>query len=117
MLVEDDDQLAKLDDYRTRTPRLAHVLAYADLDELRARARARVRRGASGRAGGGDCGREPGGRLHLHLHVGHDRAAEGLRMIRRNYYAMAAVVDEIDDFTMSDDTMLLYLPLAHNFGG
>ena len=29
---------------------------------------------------------------------------------------MAAVVDEIDDFTMADDTMLLYLPLAHNFG-
>src|SRR6185436_4325417 len=39
VLVEDADQLAKLDDYRKRTPRLAHVLTYADLDDLRARGR------------------------------------------------------------------------------
>jgi long-chain acyl-CoA synthetase len=29
---------------------------------------------------------------------------------------MAAVVDRVEDFAISDDTMLLYLPLAHNFG-
>ena len=38
-------------------------------------------------------------------------------MIRhRNYYEMVAVVDELEDFTIADDLMLLYLPLAHNFG-
>jgi long-chain acyl-CoA synthetase len=38
-------------------------------------------------------------------------------MIRhRNYYAMVAVVDEIEDFTTAEDVLLLYLPLAHNFG-
>ncbi|MGH3065046.1 MAG: AMP-dependent synthetase/ligase, partial [Gaiellaceae bacterium] len=34
----------------------------------------------------------------------------------QNYYSMAAVVDELDGFALSRDVMLLYLPLAHNFG-
>src|SRR5438105_13070270 len=29
---------------------------------------------------------------------------------------MADKVRQVDEFTVSDDTMLLYLPLAHNFG-
>ena len=33
-----------------------------------------------------------------------------------NYYAMVAVVDDLPSFTGPEDTMLLYLPLAHNFG-
>ena len=33
-----------------------------------------------------------------------------------NYYAMVAVVDDLDDFTVEGDSMLLFLPLAHNFG-
>ena len=38
-------------------------------------------------------------------------------MIRhRNYYAMVAVVDELPNYSEPDDVMLLYLPLAHNFG-
>ena len=38
-------------------------------------------------------------------------------MIRhRNYYAMVAVVDELPDHSAPGDVMLLYLPLAHNFG-
>ena len=39
-------------------------------------------------------------------------------MIRhRNYYEMVAVVDELERLDASqDDLMLLYLPLAHNFG-
>jgi long-chain acyl-CoA synthetase len=38
-------------------------------------------------------------------------------MIRhRNYYEMVAVLDQLDEFVGPDDVMLLYLPLAHNFG-
>ena len=33
-----------------------------------------------------------------------------------NYYAMVAVADELPHFTVAGDSMLLYLPLAHNFG-
>jgi long-chain acyl-CoA synthetase len=38
-------------------------------------------------------------------------------MIRhRNYYEMAACVEDVEGFAFEDDVMLLYLPLAHNFG-
>ena len=38
-------------------------------------------------------------------------------MIRhRNYYAMVAVRDQMDDNAGPGDVLLLYLPLAHNFG-
>ncbi len=39
-------------------------------------------------------------------------------MIRhRNYYAMVEKADEMDErLTQPGDVMLLYLPLAHNFG-
>ena len=38
-------------------------------------------------------------------------------MIRnRNYYEMVGMVDRIEDFFLETDVMLLYLPLAHNFG-
>jgi long-chain acyl-CoA synthetase len=38
-------------------------------------------------------------------------------MIRhRNYHAMTSCLDRLDDFVGAPDTMLLYLPLAHNFG-
>ena len=41
---------------------------------------------------------------------------KGCMISHRNYYAMVAVVDDLERFTGADDTMLLYLPLAHNFG-
>jgi long-chain acyl-CoA synthetase len=115
VLVEDADQLAKLDDYRTRTPRLAHVLTYADLDDLRARGReyASAHPGELAEATAAVSPEDVFTYIYTSGTTGPPKAC----MIRhRNYYAMAAVVDEIDDFTMSDDTMLLYLPLAHNFG-
>ena len=38
-------------------------------------------------------------------------------MIRhRNYYAMTSSIERIDDLWLDEDVMLLYLPLAHNFG-
>ena len=38
-------------------------------------------------------------------------------MIRhRNYYAMVSVIDHLPGYVRDDDLMLLYLPLAHNFG-
>src|SRR4029453_1886769 len=115
VLVEDADQLAKLDDYRKRTPRLAHVLTYASLDDLRARGReyASAHPGELAEATAAVSPEDVFTYIYTSGTTGPPKAC----MIRhRNYYAMAAVVDEIDDFTMSDDTMLLYLPLAHNFG-
>ena len=41
---------------------------------------------------------------------------KGCMISHLNYYAMVAVVDDLPSFTGPGDTMLLYLPLAHNFG-
>ena len=77
VLVEDEQQLAKLADYRHRNPRLAHVLTFADLDDLRARGRD-FAVAHPGELAGAVADVEPRRRLHLHLHVGHDRPSEGL---------------------------------------
>ena len=115
VLVEDEEQLAKIDEYRRRNPRLEHVLTFADLDDLRSRGR-------------DYAAAHPGALMEAISAVGPDDIFTFIYtsgttgppkscMIRhRNYYALAACVDGIDDFTMADDTMLLYLPLAHNFG-
>ena len=60
--------------------------------------------------------RRRGRPLHLHLHVGTTGPPKACMIRHRNYYAMAASVDRVADFTLADDLMLLYLPLAHNFG-
>jgi long-chain acyl-CoA synthetase len=37
-------------------------------------------------------------------------------LLHRNYYEMASVVDRMPEYYRADDLMLLYLPLAHNYG-
>jgi long-chain acyl-CoA synthetase len=37
-------------------------------------------------------------------------------ILNRNYYDMVGRIDEIESFFLTTDVMLLYLPLAHNFG-
>jgi long-chain acyl-CoA synthetase len=115
VLAEDAAQVAKLDDYRVRNPRLEHVLTFADLDELRARGReyAQSHPGELDRV---VAGVRPDDVFTYIYTSGTTGPPKACMILHRNYYAMAAVVDEIDDFTMADDTMLLYLPLAHNFG-
>ncbi|HJV29401.1 MAG TPA: AMP-binding protein, partial [Gaiellaceae bacterium] len=115
VLVEDGAQLEKLDDYRARNPRLEHVLTFADLDDLRARGRdyALAHPGALGRVVADVSPDDVFTYIYTSGTTGPPKACT---ILHRNYYAMAAVVDQIDDFTMSEDTMLLYLPLAHNFG-
>ena len=41
---------------------------------------------------------------------------KGCMIRHRNYYAMASVIDHLPGYVRDDDLMLLYLPLAHNFG-
>jgi long-chain acyl-CoA synthetase len=115
VLAENDVQLAKLAEYRRRNPRLEHVLTFADLDDLRARGREyRAANPGALDAAVASVGPED---FFTYIYTSGTTGPPKACMIRhRNYYAMAAVVDEIDDFTMAQDTMLLYLPLAHNFG-
>ena len=98
-----------------RPPRLRHVLTFADLPELEARGR-ELRGRAPGRARRrGRRGRR-GRPLHLHLHLGHDRAAQGLHDPAPQLLRDGGGVRQRAGPARGDDTMLLYLPLAHNFG-
>ncbi len=110
VLVEDEGQRAKVADLGLR-----HVISFAELDELRERGR---RHAAA----------DPGALAEAEAQVGEDDLFTFIYtsgttgppkacMIRhRNYYEMAACVDRVPEFAISDDTMLLYLPMAHNFG-
>lgn len=111
VLVEDDEQLAKLEG----GPQLRHVLTFAGLDEL------------------ADLGRAHAAEHPLALHEavaaireddvftyiytsGTTGPPKACMISHLNYYAMVAVVDELRDFTVAGDSMVLFLPLAHNFG-
>ncbi len=110
ILCENDEQRAKVDGLT-----LEHVLTFDDLDELRARGRehASEEPDAVARAAA-EISEED---LFTYIYTSGTTGPPKACMIRhRNYFAMVDEVKQVDDFTVEDDTMLLYLPLAHNFG-
>src|SRR5919204_792918 len=109
-LVEDDVQRAKLDGVDLR-----HLITYADLDDLAARGRAFALENPGALDEAIAAIQEDD--LFTYIYTsGTTGPPKACMITHRNYYAMIAVVDELDDFLISDDVMLLYLPLAHNFG-
>jgi long-chain acyl-CoA synthetase len=110
-LVEDDEAHAKVE-----PSRLAHVLRFSDLDDLRARGRI--------------WGAEHPGALDARAAAVHEddlftfiytsgtTGPPKACMIRhRNYVAMVQTSDELEErLSRPGDVMLLYLPLAHNYG-
>jgi long-chain acyl-CoA synthetase len=115
VLVEDDEQAAKIERVRGELPAVRHVLAVAELDELRARGRDFARHRpdalAEAEAAVGDDD------LYTYIYTSGTTGPPKACMIRhRNYYAMASVIDRLENFIVSGDRLLLYLPLAHNFG-
>jgi long-chain acyl-CoA synthetase len=115
VLCEDDAQRAKVESVRADAPRLRHVLTYADLDDLAARGRAYAAEHPDALREAGEAVEEDD--LFTYIYTsGTTGPPKGCMISHRNYYAMAAVVDDLPSFTGPDDTMLLYLPLAHNFG-
>ena len=110
ILCEDDEQRAKLGDTAPD-----HVLTYADLDALRERGREHARmhphavEEAAARV-------DPDDLFTFIYTSGTTGPPKGCMIRHRNYYAMVAKLDDLDDFVVAEDTVLLYLPLAHNFG-
>jgi long-chain acyl-CoA synthetase len=110
VLVEDEDQRAKIADVA-----LPHVLTFADLDELRTRGRelAAAKPHALAEAEA-QVGEED---VFTFIYTSGTTGPPKACMIRhRNYYEMATCIDSVPEFALGDDVMLLYLPLAHNFG-
>jgi long-chain acyl-CoA synthetase len=115
VLCEDETQRAKVEGVRGEIPRLQHVLTFADLDDLAARGRAYAAEHPNALRESGDAIEEED--LFTYIYTsGTTGPPKGCMISHRNYYAMVAVVDDLPSFTGPDDTMLLYLPLAHNFG-
>jgi long-chain acyl-CoA synthetase len=109
-LCEDAEQRRKVEGLG-----LEHALTFDDLDDLRRRGREHAQaepdavERAAARIGEDD--------LYTYIYTSGTTGPPKACMIRhRNYYAMANKVHSIDGFTVAGDTMLLFLPLAHNFG-
>jgi long-chain acyl-CoA synthetase len=109
-LCEDDEQRRKLEPLG-----LSRLLTFADLDELRTRGRAHA-------AEHPDAVREAATSideddLFTYIYTsGTTGPPKGCMIRHRNYYEMVAVVDRLETLTLPGDVLLLYLPLAHNFG-
>ena len=110
ILVEDEAQRTKVAELG-----LPHLLTFAELDDLRARGRAHAREHPDALRDAASSIDEDD--LFTYIYTSGTTGPPKACMIRhRNYYAMVAKIDGLDDFVMDDDVLLLYLPLAHNFG-
>src|SRR5215211_2838245 len=115
VLVENDEQLAKIEAERPNLPKLQHVLTFGELESLRARGReySIVNPDALERA------RNSIGEADLFTYIytsGTTGPPKACMITHRNYYDMVGAVDDVPEFIGADDVILLYLPLAHNFG-
>jgi long-chain acyl-CoA synthetase len=110
ILCEDDVQRLKVEPLG-----LERVLTFAELDGLRELGRAHAReRPQAVLEAAANVGEDD---LFTYIYTSGTTGPPKACMIRhRNYYEMVAVVDELDELTIADDLLLLYLPLAHNFG-
>ena len=96
-------------------PRLRHVLTFADLPALEEEGRAY--REAHPEALDDAVAAIDEEDLFTFIYTsGTTGPPKGCMIRHRNYYAMVATVDDLPDHSAPGDVMLLYLPLAHNFG-
>jgi long-chain acyl-CoA synthetase len=110
ILCEDDAQRGKLNGIE-----LQHVLTFGSLDDLRRRGREHATENPTAVDDAAAAIDEDD--LFTYIYTSGTTGPPKACMIRhRNYYSMADKVREIEDFTVRGDVMLLYLPLAHNFG-
>jgi long-chain acyl-CoA synthetase len=115
VFVEDEEQRAKVEATRADTPRVRTVISFGELDDLAARGREHAAANPAALADATAAVDEED--LFTYIYTSGTTGPPKACMIRhRNYYEMAATVRLVDDFVISGDVMLLYLPLAHNFG-
>jgi long-chain acyl-CoA synthetase len=115
VLVEDDAQRAKIEADRGSLSKLRHVLTFADLDDLRGRGREY----AASNPDALEQARSAIGEDDLFTYIytsGTTGPPKACMITHRNYYDMVGAVDDVPQFIGAGDVILLYLPLAHNFG-
>ena len=115
VLVEDEEQLTKIEEARAELPKLAHVLTFDGIDELRSRGREHARSYPDALERARSSIAE--GDLFTYIYTsGTTGPPKACMITHRNYYEMVGAVDDVPEFIGPDDVILLYLPLAHNFG-
>ena len=115
VLCEDAAQRTKVDEAHEALPNLRHILTYEDLPALEEEGRAFAAANPSAL----DEAVAAVGEEDLFTYIytsGTTGPPKGCMIRHRNYYAMAAVIDSLPGVVEEGDLMLLYLPLAHNFG-
>ncbi len=116
IVCEDAAQLAKVEEVSEELSALQHVLTYHDLEGLAAHGRDFAQANptalddATAAIGEDDL-------FTIIYTSGTTGPPKGCMLSNRNYYEMASVVDRMETrYYHPDDVMLLYLPLAHNYG-
>jgi len=115
IVCEGAEQLAKVEAVAEELSSLKHVLTYHDLDGLAAHGRDH----AAAHPTALDEASATVGEEDLYTIIytsGTTGPPKGCMLSNRNYWEMASVVDRMPRYYRADDVMLLYLPLAHNYG-
>ena len=116
IVCEDATQLAKVEEVSGDLPSLQHVLTFHDLEGLAAHGRDFAQANPTALDDASNAIAEED--LFTIIYTsGTTGPPKGCMLRHRNYYAMASVVDRMEEtYYHPDDVMLLYLPLAHNYG-
>jgi long-chain acyl-CoA synthetase len=115
IVCEDAEQLAKVESAAEDLPKLEHVLTYHDLAGLASHGIDFASTHPTALDEASTAIEEED--LYTIIYTsGTTGPPKGCMVSHRNYYAMVSVVDEMENHTRPDDVMLLYIPLAHNFG-
>ncbi len=115
VLCEDAGQVEKVEAGRDSLPGLQHVLMFADLPALEAEGAVFKAQHPSALDSAVAAIHEDD--LFTFIYTSGTTGPPKACMIRhRNYYSMVSVVDLLPGYFHGNDLMLLYLPLAHNFG-
>ena len=116
VVCEDAEQLAKVEEVDEELASLRHVLTFHDLDGLAAHgedfaaANPTALDEATAAISEDDL-------FTIIYTSGTTGPPKGCMLSNRNYFVMATVVDRMETtYYRPDDVMLLYLPLAHNYG-
>lgn len=115
VLVEDDEQRAKVESERGGLPTLSHVLTFDDLDALADEGRA-FREAQPAALAEAEAAIHEDDLFTFIYTSGTTGPPKGCMIRHRNYYEMASVVLRMERYVEAGDVCLLYLPLAHNFG-
>ena len=115
VVCEDEAQRAKVEFGREDLPDLREILTYADLAALEDEGRA-YREAHPAELDEAVAAIDEEDIFTFIYTSGTTGPPKGCMIRHRNYYAMAAVQGQLPDHGSADDVLLLYLPLAHNYG-